>query len=227
MFPRPLLPSTSMIRASRPARAARRAPAAVPVVLPAPPFPATMSSRAWAQNAPGSNPSPPGGRRIRRLAMVVAVTAALFGLAALAASPATAAPDSGAPPTVPTDSAAGTSKATSASPLTGHIEVVQVSGLMDPIQVEFLRHAVVSADQSATLALVIQLDSGGGIVSPTTIDNLATAIARSPVPVAVWVGPNGTRALGQAYTVFRAAELRGMAAGTRVGDALVPTDPLF
>ncbi len=153
--------------------------------------------------------------------MVAALTAALVGLAAsaaLSAPAALAAPASGTPPTAPTTAAPPTA-------ITGHIDVVQVSSLIDPIQVNFLRHAVASADHGSALALVIQLASGGGIVSSSVLDNLASAISSSPVPVAVWVGPNGSRALGQAYVIFRAAALRGMAPGTRVGDAPL-SDPL-
>ncbi len=75
------------------------------------------------------------------------------------------------------------------------------------------------------MALVVQLDSGGGVVSDAVLQRLAGTIAGSPVPVAVWVGPNGSRALGAAAVIFRAAALRGMAPRTRAGDA-PPPDPL-
>ncbi len=104
-----------------------------------------------------------------------------------------------------------------AVPATGHIDVVQVNGLIDPIQVDFLQRAVTAANRGRAEALVVQLDSGGGIVSPAVLAHLADAIANAPVPVAVWVGPNSSRALGAAYVLFRAAALRGMAPGTRVG----------
>jgi len=51
---KPLLPSTSMINVDRPVRDAARASAAVTVVLPTPPFPATMTSRDAAKNCAGS-----------------------------------------------------------------------------------------------------------------------------------------------------------------------------
>jgi len=115
--------------------------------------------------------------------------------------------------------------ASAAAPISGHIDVVQVNGLIDPIQVDFLHHALAGATRSGAVALVVQLNSGGGVVSPPEIDHLASDIAHSPVPVAVWVGPNGSRAYGAAYALFRAAPLRGLAPGTRVGNATAP-DPL-
>jgi membrane-bound serine protease (ClpP class) len=125
----------------------------------------------------------------------------------------------GTPPTAP-----------AATAPTGRIDVVQVGGLIDPIQIDFLRHAVASADRGPAVALVLQLNSGGGVISPAVLDRLTAAISASPVPVAVWVGPDGSRALGAAYAIFQAAALRGMAPGTGIGDALSPAagppDPL-
>lgn len=112
-----------------------------------------------------------------------------------------------------------------AAPSTGHIDVVQVNGLIDPIQADFLRHALAGASRSGAVALVVQLSSGGGVISPSAVDHLASDIAHARVPVAFWVGPNGSRAYGAAYALFRAAPLRGVAPGTRVGNAPAP-DPL-
>ncbi len=103
--------------------------------------------------------------------------------------------------------------------------MVQINGLIDRIQVDFLRRAVASADKGRAVALIVQLQSGGGVISPTVLHQLTDTIAGAPVPVAVWVGPNGSHAFGAAYAIFGAAPLRGMAPGTRVGDA-APPDPL-
>jgi membrane-bound serine protease (ClpP class) len=110
-------------------------------------------------------------------------------------------------------------------PATGHIDVVQINGLIDPIQVDFLDRAVAGANKGQAEALVVQLDSGGGVVSRAALRTLAATISGGPVPVAVWVGPNGTRALGAAAVIFEAASLRGMAPLTRVGDVAPGTGP--
>ena len=54
---RPLLASTATISTERPAAAPILASAAETVVLPTPPFPATMTTRDWLRNSPGSTPS--------------------------------------------------------------------------------------------------------------------------------------------------------------------------
>jgi membrane-bound serine protease (ClpP class) len=113
-----------------------------------------------------------------------------------------------------------------ATPVTrGHIDVVQINGLIDPIEADFLRRSTRAAAARGAVALVVQLNSGGGVVSQGRIDTLTSAIADAPVPVAIWVGPNSSRAYGAAYAIWRAAPLRGVAPGTRIGRAPSP-DPL-
>ena len=111
------------------------------------------------------------------------------------------------------------------APSAGHIDVVQINGLIDPLQADFLRRAVAGAGQGGAEALVVQLNSGGGVLSGDRLPQLIDVLSASPVPVAVWVGPNGSRAFGAAFALFRAAPLRGMAPGTRAGQA-APPDPL-
>jgi membrane-bound serine protease (ClpP class) len=110
--------------------------------------------------------------------------------------------------------------AATAATSAGHIDVAQVGGLIDPIQIDFLSRAVASADREGAVALVLQLNSGGGVISPSVLHRLTNAITASRVPVAVWVGPNGSRALGAAYAIFEAAPLRGMAPGTGIGQSV-------
>lgn len=98
-----------------------------------------------------------------------------------------------------------------------------MNGLIDPIEADFLGHSIAAANRGGATALIVQLDSGGGVIAPAKVDALATAVSRSPVPVAVWVGPNGSRAYGPAFAILKAAALKGVAPGTRVGQAVHAT----
>ena len=106
-----------------------------------------------------------------------------------------------------------------------HIDVIQLNGLIDPIEADFLHQSIRAAIDGRAVALVVQLNSGGGVISDGTLETLTSTVSHSSVPVAIWVGPNGSRAYGSAYAIFRAAPLRGVAPGTRVGNA-PPPDPL-
>lgn len=98
-----------------------------------------------------------------------------------------------------------------------HVDVVEVAGLVDPIQVDFIERAVRDAEGDGAEAVVLQLNSGGGVVPEERVDALAERIRTARVPVTVWVGPNGSRAVGPPFKLFEAAAVNGMAPGTRVG----------
>ena len=102
-------------------------------------------------------------------------------------------------------------------PKARHLDVIEIIGLVDPVQIDFVGDALQAAAEGGADALVIQLDSGGGIADRSDLDALVFRLAHSPVPIAVWVGPSGGRALGQAFELVRAAGIAGVASRTRVG----------
>ena len=96
--PRPLLPSISTMSARKPAAAAICASVAATVVLPTPPFPATMSTRAWVQNpAVSTSCNPPTVKEQRMRKVVAAVAASLMALGGLLVMPAPARAESDRP----------------------------------------------------------------------------------------------------------------------------------
>jgi membrane-bound serine protease (ClpP class) len=172
-----------MIVLDRPAVAAIFASAAVTVVLPTPPFPATMSSRVAEQNWETS---------IRPRRLVVALLSLV--LPVLAAGQAVAQPRT-------------------------TIDVIEVSGLLDPINVDFMARALAEAEADGVSALVIRLDSRGAVAPAAELQALIGDIEGSDVPVAVWVGPGKeARATGDAFDLFEAAPVRGVAPRSRVGE---------
>lgn len=96
------------------------------------------------------------------------------------------------------------------------IDVIEVSGLIDPVVVDFVSRSVGSAELRGRQALVVQLDSGGAVVSPAALDRLVARLRRSRVPVTVWIGPSGARARGAAARLVRAAVVAGMSPGSRL-----------
>ena len=98
-----------------------------------------------------------------------------------------------------------------------HVDVIEVIGLVDAVQVDFVADALRRAVEGGAEALVIQVDSGGGVADRGDLDALLFRIAHADVPVAVWVGPSGGRALGPSFELVRAAGIAGVASRTRVG----------
>src|SRR6478735_4360568 len=72
-----------------------------------------------------------------------------------------------------------------------YVSVIEVSGLLDQILVDFIHTELQDAEAHDATALVLQLNSPGAVVSDAELDALVAEIEASPVPVAVWVGPSG------------------------------------
>ncbi|MGB3735911.1 MAG: NfeD family protein [Ilumatobacter sp.] len=99
----------------------------------------------------------------------------------------------------------------------GRVDVLQVSGLIDPILVEAIRDAIDTAESEGSQALVLQVNSQGTVISDDEVEALLDDVADSPVPVAIWIGPNGARFYGPAAQLLTVADITGMSPGTRVG----------
>lgn len=99
----------------------------------------------------------------------------------------------------------------------GRVSIVKVEGLIDPVMADFIEKSIHQGEQSRVIAVVLQLDSSGAVVSDARLARLAAAIHEAKVPVTVWVGPSGSRALGGAAQLAGAADLVGLAPGARLG----------
>jgi membrane-bound serine protease (ClpP class) len=108
---------------------------------------------------------------------------------------------------------ARSSQARAAGPST--VLWLEVSGTIDPAVDDFLAEAFEKAEARAVEAVVIQLDTPGGLVT-TTRDIVAREL-NAPLPIIVWVGPAGARAASAGVFVTLAAHVAAMAPGTHIG----------
>lgn len=99
------------------------------------------------------------------------------------------------------------------------VEVVEVSGLFDPILVDFVEERIAQANQRGLTALVLRLNSPGAVVDDEQVIELAHRIRTSAVPVAIWVGPSSAGARGAAAQLVAVARPGGIASGASVGKA--------
>jgi membrane-bound serine protease (ClpP class) len=122
----------------------------------------------------------------------------------------------------------GAAGAAPSAPRTGvRLDIVKVSGLIDPINADLIARSVRAADDDHALALVLELNSSGGTISPQARDALAGQLVHAAVPVAIWVGGTGSpRALGAAFTLLRAASFTGESPGSKVGNGPPPPETL-
>ena len=73
-----------------------------------------------------------------------------------------------------------------------------------------------AAETGGVTAVVLQLNSDGAVVGDERLDEVVEAIESSPVPIAVWVGPSGSKAEGDAARLVAAAEVSGLSPGSRI-----------
>ncbi len=106
---------------------------------------------------------------------------------------------------------------TGTAPAVAAVDVVEVSGLIDPVMVDFVERRLAAAGEDASQAVILQVNSKAAIVDDAKAAELATAVAHAPVPVGVWVGPSGARAYGVAGQLLAVADVTGLAPGARIG----------
>lgn len=97
------------------------------------------------------------------------------------------------------------------------VDVVEVSGLVDEIVADSIEDALARAEGNGAQAVILQMNTKGAVVGRDRMAELLAQISDSTVPVAVWVGPSGSRALGLPAQMLAVADVTAMAPGTRVG----------
>lgn len=99
----------------------------------------------------------------------------------------------------------------------GPVRVIELDGGIDPVSAEFVQRELEDAAADGAEVAVLRMDTPGGLVS--SMRDIVAAMERSPVPVAVWVGPSGARAGSAGAYISAASEHLGMAPGTNIGSA--------
>jgi membrane-bound serine protease (ClpP class) len=107
------------------------------------------------------------------------------------------------------------------------VDVIEVSGLLDDVNADFIRDAIARLDTDDAQALVIQMNTRGGTIGRDEATDLAERIHAAPVPVTIWVGPSGARGYGLAGQLLGAAAVTGMAPGSRIGNFGIPLATSF
>jgi membrane-bound serine protease (ClpP class) len=118
---------------------------------------------------------------------------------------------------VATVSLTGRASGAPAQPATRDVvAVIEVSGLLDRVLVDFVTQQIDDAEHDGVVALVLQLNSSGAVVADDRLDELVQRIRTAEVPVDVWVGPSGSQASNEATELLAAARTVGVAPGSHV-----------
>lgn len=95
--------------------------------------------------------------------------------------------------------------------------VLSVDGVINPVSTEYIEKGIHRANRANMDAVLIELDTPGGL--DTSMRSIIKAINLSEIPVIVYVYPSGARAASAGVFITLAAHIGAMAPGTNIGAA--------
>lgn len=101
--------------------------------------------------------------------------------------------------------------------LAKEILVLTVDGVIHPPHAEYVIKGIKKAHEIKAEAIVIQLDTPGGL--DTSMREIVKEILNSHIPVIVYVSPKGARAASAGAFITLSAHIAAMAPGTNIGAA--------
>ncbi|MFA0551810.1 nodulation protein NfeD [Vibrio lentus] len=110
--------------------------------------------------------------------------------------------------------------------------VIEVNGGIGPATSDYLTREIEQAHDEQAKLIILKMNTPGGLDS--SMRDIIRSITTSPIPVATWVGPAGSRAASAGTYILLASHIASMAPGTNLGAATpvslgggkAPTNPL-
>jgi len=99
----------------------------------------------------------------------------------------------------------------------GEVLKIVVNDAIHPITDEYIGRAIAEAKHNKDQALLIEINTPGGLLESTR--DIIEKILASPVPVIIYVTPSGSRAASAGFFILESADVAAMAPGTNTGAA--------
>lgn len=97
------------------------------------------------------------------------------------------------------------------------IRHLKIAASINPVTAAFIHQQISLANQNSETAILIQLDTPGGLDS--AMREIIQAELSSTIPVIVYIAPQGARAASAGALITLAADFAAMAPGTNIGAA--------
>lgn len=114
----------------------------------------------------------------------------------------------------------GWSQRTPASPYapSKNITLIHIEGAISPLTTNYLRRGLKTARQNSSLALIIEMDTPGGLLESTK-DIVKEILDAEDLPIVVYISPQGASAASAGTFITMAAHIAAMAPATNIGAA--------
>ncbi len=97
------------------------------------------------------------------------------------------------------------------------IVVLPAKGVVNPVLSDYIQRGIEQAEEDNAVALIIQLDTPGGL--DTAMRDIIKDIVNARIPVVVYVSPSGARAASAGVFITMAGHIAAMAPNTAIGAA--------
>ncbi len=99
----------------------------------------------------------------------------------------------------------------------GAVHVLKADGQVNPVMERYIDRGIDQAEDAKAIAVVIELDTPGGLMD--SMEGIVKRIEEDRIPVIVYVSPKGAKAASAGTFITMAANIAAMAPSTRIGAA--------
>lgn len=104
-----------------------------------------------------------------------------------------------------------------AAPARAPIYVMPLQGVIDPATADYVKRVIGQGERDGAAAVLIEIDTPGGLLSST--HDITQRMMNARVPTIVYVAPSGSRAGSAGTFIAAAANIAAMAPSTNIGAA--------
>lgn len=101
------------------------------------------------------------------------------------------------------------------APEAPEIRVLTIDGVINPLSARYVKRELTDAATAGAAAVVLRMNTPGGLES--SMREIVAAILDARVPVIAYVAPSGARAASAGMFLVLSADIAGMAPGTNIG----------
>ena len=100
---------------------------------------------------------------------------------------------------------------------TQKVVVLTLNGAINPAASDYIKYGIENSVKDNAQCMVLRLNTPGGLLESTR--DIVSDILQSPIPIIVYVAPQGSRAASAGVFITLSANIAAMAPGTNIGAA--------